>query len=471
MRCLTLADMLSSLGWDCAFASAAESTSVVPAMATSGHSLSIIEPPRDADQMRTLWQGCDLLIVDHYDRDRNFEQLLRPWAKKLLVIDDLHNRPHACDALLDQTYGRVAADYAGLHDGPCLCGSAYALLRPAFQAWRERALARRDGRPVERILVSLGAVDAANLTMLALEAVAMAAPGVAVDVVLGSASPNLAAVHARIAELPNDIDLHVDTNDMANLLADADLAIGAPGTSSWERCCLAVPTILVTVAENQRENAQALAAAGAAMDAGWHAEISARHLAGQVARLMKDGAARQEMAQRAAAICDGRGAFRTALALLSVAQGRDGGAVQLRSAEYVDAALMLDWQRDPETRRFARNPNVPTETEHRAWLRRKLAEPGCLFTLVEHDGSPAGILRLDRQAGARPAYEISIVTAPAKRGRGIAPAALTLARELAPGADLVAAVLPGNTASAALFERAGYVRQADGLFHHHARVH
>lgn len=420
--------------------------------------------------MTQRWTSADLLVVDHYGLDATYEQSVRAWADRILAIDDLADRTHAADLLLDQTLGRKPADYAGLHEGPMLLGSAYALLRPAFQRSRAAALERRHSSEVRRILISFGAVDSVNATRTALDAIVLAAPHSAIDIVLGSSAPHLRAVREHIAGTPK-ATLHVDVADMAYLIAEADLAIGAPGTSAWERCCLGLPTLLLTIAENQRTNAAALHAAGAALDLGWHEHADVATLASALRSIAGAGDKRWLMGQSAAALCDGRGAFRVALALLSSRTARDGGSVILRAAVEEDGAAMLGWQRDPSTRRFARNPAVPSQADHFAWLARKLADPDCLLAIVEHGGSAAGILRLDRRAGQDLAYEVSIVTAPEKRGLGLAPAALALGRELAPGADLVAEVLPANAASLALFERAGYQREPDGLFHARPTVH
>lgn len=464
MRCLTLAGMLRDLGWACGFATSPQTPGTVPALSGSGFAVA------DSAAMTTHWPSADLLVVDHYGLEASFERSARPWAKRILAIDDLANRPHAVDLLLDQTHGRAPSDYAAWHNGAMLLGATYALLRPSFQQARAVALARRAGNEVARILVSFGAVDAVNATAMAMEAIALAAPGCAVDVVLGSSAPHLADVRLRVADMPMAA-LHVDVDNMAALMTDADLALGAPGTSAWERCCLGLPTLMLAVADNQHANADALQAAGAACNLGWHADANAPMLAAAIHDFAGDGDKRRVMAQRAAALCDGRGAFRVALAMLAPRAARDGGSVRLRAAVETDGAVMLDWQSDPDTRRHARNPAIPSGAEHFAWLARKLADPNCLFAIVEHDAEAAGILRLDRRSGPDLAYEVSIVTAPGKRGLGLGPAALALGRELAPDADLVAEVLSANTASLALFERAGYKRESDGLFHARPGVH
>ncbi|MES2176558.1 MAG: UDP-2,4-diacetamido-2,4,6-trideoxy-beta-L-altropyranose hydrolase [Gemmatimonadota bacterium] len=464
MRCLTLADVLAGLGWRCAFATASGSVEVVPALAASRHEVASIDADHDSADMCAIWPAADLLVVDHYNRDAEFERGLRAWATRILAIEDLITRPHSCDILLDQTYGRTAADHAETHAGLCLCGSSFALLRPQFRAQRTQALARRDGRPVSRVFVALGTTDIRDATSAVLDAVARAAPHVSVDVLLGGTSPNLATVRERIARMPNTVTLHADASDVAQLMAGADLAIGTPGTASWERCCLGLPTILVTVADNQEVIVARLAEAGAALDAGRYGDSSVDRLTAALIHLINDADARRAMASRAAAICDGRGALRVVLGMLPTAVSRSGGVVRLRAAEPADETSLLRWQSEPEARRFSRNPNMPSLTEHRQWLHRTLDDPHRLLIVIEHAGQPVGSLRLDRVQTHPHRHEVSILIAADQRGNGIASAALDLARRLLPASELVAEVLPGNAGSVALFTRAGYRRESDTLF-------
>jgi UDP-2,4-diacetamido-2,4,6-trideoxy-beta-L-altropyranose hydrolase len=142
----------------------------------------------------------------------------------------------------------------------------------------------------------------------------------------------------------------------------------------------------------------------------------------------------------------------------------DGKPVTLRRMTADDMLILYEWQCHPESRRFARNPQPPELEDHKKWFTARLASDDCLLWLILHDGAAAGVLRFDRKAGVD-AWEISIVVAPSKKGRGIATAALALGRETMPSAELVAEVLPGNDPSHRLFGAAGYVLEDDGLYH------
>lgn len=196
--------------------------------------------------------GADWLVVDHYALDRNWEQVVRPLGARVLVIDDMANRHHACDLLLDQNYYADAAlRYAGLVDGAeLLTGPHYALLRPDFAACREH-LRPRTGQ-VRKLLVFFGGSDNANVTSTVLHALdSVRDLQLQVDVVAGRANPHLDQLGQLCGQL--GASLHTQVSDMALRMAQADLALGATGVATWERAALGLPTLAVSVADNQRD--------------------------------------------------------------------------------------------------------------------------------------------------------------------------------------------------------------------------
>lgn len=474
MRCLTLARALESLGWHCDFAVNDAAPAIVPALTKRKPLVLDGTTEGTAEALRRNWPGgVDWLIVDHYGIDGSVETACRGSVGAIMAIDDLADRRHDCDVLLDQTFRRRAEDYAGLVPESCrvLTGSDYALLRPAFAAARSSSLARRQaGVGLRRLLVSLGATDPENHSRDVLNGIAESGLRLAVDVVLGAGARHLDDIRALCADLPQPAELHVDTTDMPGLMARADLAIGAAGTSTWERCCLGLPSLLVVIAENQRRSAEAVSAAGAAEQLDGPRAGLAERTATALQRLAAAPAALQQMSARAAAICDGRGGERIGLALTAPGRARDGRPVALRLAAPEDEDLILQWQRHPTTRKYARNPAAPSPAEHHAWFTRRLAEPACLLTIITLDGASAGLLRLDAPAAAgsaRPAgsREVSILVDPALRGLGVALEALKFVRRWQGRLTIAAEVLPGNAASAALFEAAGYAPGPDGLLY------
>jgi len=470
MRCLTLADTLSGAGWSCVFVVRPGTLETVSALERSQHECRLLDGSEAAEpeKMAKWWAGgAELLVVDHYGRGKRFESACRRWARRIMVIDDLADRAHDCDLLLDQTLGRSESDYASHVPESCrmLLGPKYALLRPQFASAREAALKRRaEGGPVRRVLVSLGSTDPDNVTSVVLQGIAKGEVDVSVDVVMGGGAPHSQAVRELVQKLPLNVTVHEGVSDMASMMADADLAIGAAGTTTWERCCLGLTSLAVVTAGNQFKVAAALEAAGAAKLLGRSGDVTVDGIAAALEEITADGAARGTMSECAARVCDGLGGTRSLVAL-SPLVAKDGKVISLRPATMADTELMLEWQRDPQTRRFTVNPRSPEPEEHYQWMMARLSDLNCVFNVVLHGDDPAGVLRFDRNTDERGVcYVVSIFVAPDRYRLGIGLAALKLGRMMLTDAEIRAVVLPGNAASEILFEKAGYVRGEDGVF-------
>lgn len=480
MRCLTLAEALRAVGCAVRFISRAHDGHLIDLIERRGFVVEqlpgaavgdIVDQGGYAAWLGDTWEHdaeltsavlaagpCwDWLVVDHYALGAHWEATLRAQVGRLMVIDDLANREHHCDLLLDQTPGRTPSAYRELlpTTAQVLAGPCYALLRAQFLRRRAAALARHDGsHSVQRMLVALGGVDRDNLSGQVLQALDRVAADFAVDVVVGSACPHQHALRGQALHMPREVHVHQGVDDMAALSAAADVAIGAAGVSALERCALGLPSLVWILADNQRPGALGMAQAGAVRLAAAD-PCFPRAMAVEIENFVADATRLQAMSRAAAAHCDALGAVRVVAALLDL-RSRDGGAVGLRPATAEDAQLMFDWQCDPVTRRFAHDPRPPDWDQHVAWLARKLANPGCLFLLITEAEVPVGVLRLDHLSTRGGCYLISILVAPARQRQGLAAHALTLAKALLPDSCLRAEVLGGNEASHRLFSAAGF---------------
>ena len=331
LRCLTLANALARRGAQVQFVCAQMIPAAAERILRAGHRLRMIAPPAsatadrddwdlalhadadqrlDAERTRAVADGePDWIVIDHYGLDRRWQAAARGGAR-IAVIDDLANRPHDCDLLLDQNFGRNEADYRALVPDSCriLAGPRFALLRPEFAEARAAALERRnrDG-PARRLLVSLGSTDVGGITGRVLREIVAANLALAIDVVLGSAAPSFDKVCDLAATHPN-VTVHSDPDSLAELMVAADLAIGAAGTTSWERCCLGLPTLCLALAANQRRAAEELERAGV------HRLVRADEpdaLRAALRELAEDETARRELAAKSTEVCDGLGADRT----------------------------------------------------------------------------------------------------------------------------------------------------------------
>jgi UDP-2,4-diacetamido-2,4,6-trideoxy-beta-L-altropyranose hydrolase len=317
MRCLALADALAHAGARCHFICRAEPGDLIAEILRRGHvvhELPAGDSRADAAATATTLAklAAPVLVVDHYELDRTWEQMQRPHCARLLVIDDLANRPHDCDFLVDQNLGRHASDYGGLVPSHCvlLAGPAYALLRPEFAELRPESLRRREHGRLARLLIAMGGVDAANATGQVLTALAGAdlPPGCEVAIVMGAHAPWLEQVREQAGRLPCRARVHVDVADMARHMAESDAAIGAAGVTAWERCCLGLPAILVVLAANQWPGARALERSGAALLLGEAPAIAAG--LPRAMRTLTDSTRLRQMAKIAGRIADGLGVQR-----------------------------------------------------------------------------------------------------------------------------------------------------------------
>lgn len=391
-----------------------------------------------------------MAVIDGYEFGVGVEIEIAGVAGRVVSFEDRPNRQHEVGVLVDPTPGRRAEEYANLvpAGSKILTGSDYAILRPL---WR---VARRQGRVqgADRILVSMGATDPVNATARVVSAITAISSAALVDVVLSSAAPHLADVAARLG---TGMTLHIDPQDMPALLQRAKLAIGAPGSTSFERAMLGLPTILIQTADNQSDIASAFGKANAAVVLPLAALDDAENFRAMIVSLLADTGRRGEISAAAASLCDGRGALRLLAVLAGEQTAKDGSMLSLRIAEASDSDWLFNLQRQPETRRFARDPSVPSPQGHAGWYSRLLDDTERTLLIVEGAGKALGFLRLDRRDD-QPTFEVSIAIDPANHGRGIGAAALQIARRFAPGATLEATVLPGNLASQALFASAGY---------------
>jgi UDP-2,4-diacetamido-2,4,6-trideoxy-beta-L-altropyranose hydrolase len=256
--------------------------------------------------------ATDVVLTDNYQIAGPWHQLAREWVAWVAAIDDLAVAPQHVDLLLNQNLGASPERYAALVPEGCrlLLGPGFALVDPAFARAR-LARAPRDGT-IRRLFVFMSGADPANTTQVA--ASAAASLGRPVDVVVGAAYPHQAALLAWALTVPH-VTIHVNTPRVAELMAAADLAIGAPSSASWERCTVGLPAILLTLADNQVEVGQRLDRSGAAISLGWHHDVGAAQLNVVLRELDADPARLVRMGEVAAAMTDGEGVGRVADAL------------------------------------------------------------------------------------------------------------------------------------------------------------
>jgi UDP-2,4-diacetamido-2,4,6-trideoxy-beta-L-altropyranose hydrolase len=454
VRCLTLASELKRRGANTLIVSRDLPAHLREMLLAGQHGFAALAqaPLLDADETLEALSGSrwDWLVVDHYGLDAAWETRARRGAARVAVIDDIANRRHDCDLLLDQNLqAEGAARYAGKVPPSCvlLLGPRFVLLREEFRILHERVQPREAA--VTRILIFFGGMDAANHTARAVDAVAaLGLRGVHVDVVAGRRHPRVDELRDECARA--GFSYHVQTERMAELIAAADLAIGAGGTAVWERCCLGLPQLAIRTAENQREQLAAAAAAGLAYVPDPADDVAAlirRH----VGALLENQALRHLMARIGMRTVDGRGASRVAAAM-----GSSG--IEVRVATAADSRKLHEWRNDPAVRAVSRTTAPIDWDTHQRWLESVLKAPDRSLLIGERQDTPVGVVRFDmRDSEAQISIYLVPGDHPPGEGRSLLESAERWLAARRPDVTRFGAeVIAGNARSEGLFLGSGY---------------
>ncbi len=429
MRCLSLAEHIKKQGHSCIFFTRPQAGSLEELIKSKGFKTiemnrsEFVTEAKETTEYQNWLQATEnddandfinktknhnlsfeWLIIDHYGINQHWEKKVKQEcsAMQVLAIDDLI-RTHDVDILLDTTLGRKASSYKNSNIATaCLTGSEFALLKPDFNRRREHKKPTMKTEHGIRILISFGGVDNLDATGIVLNTL-IDSPNEqvnidAIDVILHPRSPNFSVVKALTMPYEH-ITLYEFVEDMATLMSISDIAIGAPGTTSWERACLGLPSILIPIAENQKDNAKALHKADA---------IQLIEIENIQCRLMT---AIQELALKLPEyeaanlkITDGLGIARV-YQYLHPHRSTNNDIITLRKAHEEDIQTVYDWQTLPETRRYARNPQIPNWQDHKSWMQKRLNSPSCYFYIIQKNNIPTGVVRLDLLSPQK--YEVS----------------------------------------------------------------
>lgn len=406
----------------------------------------------------------NLVIVDHYALSDKWERLVfEQLGCLLVVVDDLCDRKHYCNFLIDQTFMRNSRDYDGLINESALAitGTSYALIRDEFRFLRPAAITRRiENLSPKKLLITMGGIDEFNyskkiLTFLDENAYITI---FSITLVVGVKCPHIKELKAYSAEL--GVNFIVNASDMANLMLQNDIAIGALGGTTWERCVLGLPALNVVVAENQKNIADQLEIAG-------HITIDARTMTSQEFKsklnTVIDNA--YALSKSSFAICNGRG-LSIVTDIITPNFNKKSEAVLLRKASQKDVFFIYELQKIPEIRKFSNNPQVPLWEDHCKWMKAKLSEKSTWFYIIVVANKDIGSIRLDKKNHPKTGdcYEISLFTHPDAQGMGNAKIAVRQLKLLHQDKKLLATVLPGNLSSHSLFESMGFKKIAETLY-------
>lgn len=460
VRCLALAEAADERGWEVTLAGTFDAPLARRLLASAR--VEVVEAATTTEGLAAQARGleADVLHVDHYDVGADLRGRMNDVVLSSIEDGTFGRRP--ADVVVDSTPG--AQDAGRPHDGSAqvLLGVRHAPLRAAVRAARERA--PRPARPGEPgdVLVVMGGTDPYGAAVPAAALARQAGAGRVVVV-----GDEATGVRARAA-VPG-VEVLGPVDDLPGLATTVDVVISAAGTSVWELACVGAPTALVPVTGNQRTGYERAVAAGIAIGLGTLDELRSGAAGAQaaLAALLADHDRQTSLAAAGRDLVDGHGADRILDAWWATL-GRPAPVARRATAR--DRDLLLVWRNDPGTRASSRTTDPVTPGSHARWFDGVLADPDRLLLVVEHADRPVGTVRFDRQGEGL--WEVSVTLAPRARGQGLAAPVLAAAETLwrshaGEGPAVLACVRPDNTASAALFRRAGYLPvpapEPDGL--------
>ena len=466
-RCLTLAKALRREHWQCVFLTLNTPGNLNQLINDNGFHLVVAENggAMEAQSDAFLWRNwilsqpysVDLVVADHYQLDASWHKIIKALCSALLVIDDLANRDYRCDALLDQSTGRLVDDYQGKVPSDCrmLLGTQYALLREEFAALRPKALAKRQATEViNRLLIAISATDPNNVTLEVLQA--LKASGCEqqlneIHIILTSQAPGIPAVQRYLKQQLPHAQLHIDAQHPEDIIFRCDFYIAAAGTSLLERHSLGLSGILLCIADNQRHIAEASLQMGSVSTVLKPEQLRAE-LGNCVKRLITSPQKARLRSLTAAQQCDARGCERVVKTLGSLRQ-----KPHLQKVQPKDKRFLFELQQQPSIRQHARHPEAPTWQEHCRWFGQIQARDDVYFFLIMQQQVPSGFVRCQpRTVNGIKGYEVSIGIDDPFQGMGLGSQALQLLADCLPDKTLLAWIKAENQASIKAFSKSGY---------------
>ncbi len=486
MRCLALAQAVQDAGGRAVFAMTARTPAIEGRLSAESCTVLLVScaagSSEDAQQTLSLarQEQADWIVADGYQFAADYQDALRGAGFKVLLLDDYGHASHYhAQFVLNQNVGASEGLYAKRGpDTRLLLGPRYALLRREFSSWRDW---KREVSPVCRqMLVMMGGSDPDNLTARVLEALALARiEDLEATVVVGGSNPHLAMLQKLAAESGRKIAVRNDVISVPELMATADVAVSAAGSTCWELCLMGLPALLIDVAANQSAVARELAQRGCTIHVG-NQTVGVERIAAELTRVVRSYELRQSLSQRARELVDGKGAGR----VVSVLRGDNEelademrlytAGVKLRPVCSADSRLLWDWANEPEVRAasFSSEP-IPWET-HSAWFAQRLGSNGTLMWMAQNGlGAPCGQIRFDSRPDGH--WEVDVSVAKEMRGHGLARQLIALGVEELlkghAGAKVHAFVKSENSASLRAFEKAGFERLGNEKIRGQAAVH
>ena len=459
-RCLNLAEVLRGRGNEICFICRDDesqsfrvledrlfATVLLPSLAAG----EVCNQQQDADQTIEALNGIrpDWLVVDNYELDKQWEQIMRPHAAKIAVIEDLPGRQHDCELLLDQNYSdRSNEAFRGQVPDACelLLGPRFALISEEFR--RVREIKTKPVSELQRILVFCGGSDPQNLTQRVIDELSIVElSNVAIDVVIGGQNKNFNREALR--KLKPNFEIRDAGVEFAQIIRRADLTIGAGGTTTWERMCLGVPSVVVSIAENQNPACEKLGRDGLINYLGAQASLKPGVIRAAVLEVVSSYSSVFDQIAKGQILVDGRGCERVAEVMCPSAESD----LVVRLAKSDDCVEFFNWANDPAVREQSLTTLTIQWEDHKRWFAEKISSASCEIYVLEASGLPVGQVRFEKSGDvAEINYSLDRIVRNRRWGSLILKLALTLFGQKNM-LTLMARVKKSNAASASVFKQ------------------
>lgn len=471
MRCIALAEALRDAGGNVTFVARIEPRATARHVQDRGFELVQLpgvdhaesgddEVSLTIEAVASRSAKIDWLVVDSYAITSSEESRLRQVASRIAVIDDLANRSHDCDLLVDQN---LSMDQDGRYDG-LLPASSLRLLGPRFALLRPEFAAAGDPQPIpdgsiRHVLVSFGGTDPTNETAKCLRALSrLRQRDFDTTVVLAESAPQFDEVK-NLSRSVGRVRLLSRLENMAELMNDAYLMIGSGGVTTWERCALGLPSVTIVVADNQASSTAAVARAGATVDLGWHEAVGEDDIANAVGELLDAPETVRAMSIAARSIVGGRADGARTVSDMMAMLVTPRKVCRLRALQASDLPQVRGWRNSDRVRLAMTNQHLISLDEHRAWFERVSASEHERHYVFECGSTPLGMVSfkdIESGRGADWGLYIGEAWAPRHSGAKLGVLALGTAFDELGLKTVRAAVLARNEASLGYHERMGF---------------
>jgi UDP-2,4-diacetamido-2,4,6-trideoxy-beta-L-altropyranose hydrolase len=466
MRCLALAQVLQDEGGEAIFVLATHAPNLESRLKSEGMKVVHLDVEmgsiEDASETSALAHscGCQWVVADGYHFLGECQRIIKDAGLSLLFIDDYgHAEHYYADFVLNQNVYAHEGFYQNRESyTKLLLGTKYALLRREFWQWQGW---EREIPPVARkILVTLGGADPDNVTLKVIQAFQeVTVEELEVVVVVGGSNPHYEKLLAAVEKSGVSIELRRNVTNMPDLMAWADVAIAAGGSTTWELAFMGLPYLLIVLADNQKTIANTLNNMEVAINLGWHSDVSAESLSQNITQLIKEEKRRSPMLKLSQNLIDGDGSVR----VLSCLKNK----IWLRLVKKTDCRLLWEWANDPQVRLSAFSSEQISWQDHLQWFNQKLTNPNCyIFIATDNQEQFIGQVRFDAKNNCEAEIDISICKQ--KRGLGYGSKVIDLGVRKVFNGTLItvvhALIKIDNKPSIKAFEKANFQKVSQEIF-------